>query len=56
MTEVELDLKDLKRILGWHTLAFAKGISEEKPDEKTYRKILTLKEAEEDFLESIKDE
>jgi hypothetical protein len=55
LTDVELELKDYKAVLGWYTRAFAKSSDQTKADEKVYRKILTLKEAEEDFLESMKE-
>lgn len=50
MVDVEPNLNDYKVILGWYSMLFA--MEQNKPtteDLKTFRKFLTMKEAEEEL-------
>ena len=55
MVDVELTAKEWKRVLGWYSAMFKK----QKPieaDEKLFRKIQIIHDAEKDFEDTITEE
>ena len=55
MTDVDLNTKELKRIMGWYSM-LAKKSKQIDADEKLFKKISVMYDAEKDFEDSILEE
>ena len=55
ITDVELNTKEWKRVLGWYSMLASKKKSVE-ADDKLFRKIQIIYEAEKDFEDSIEED